>query len=262
VLNDIKGHPAKYRLVSGRKRYAAFVKLGRQQIPAHTLTFQPEDPYQDARKKLAEYEENIVRNQLSLVELCEHLGKCKKVYEELYPETKHGKASKHKDKDPGTRSLPYILNAERKLGKSRATIGKLLHIYSELIETKQVEPLQAVEHPILHRVEDLAALVSSKEHIPALVEIMCKDSDKDTGKFCSLRDAQDKVNREEDKAAKAQRKAQHTDKNASPQGRSSEPTSTDHPVSSNGKESNQNPVNGGLPGKSTVNGTSAFNNGV
>jgi uncharacterized ParB-like nuclease family protein len=110
VHNDIEGHAAKYRIVSGRKRYAAFVKLGREQIPAHILAFPPEDEHTDARKKLAEYEENIVRNQLSLVELCEHLGKCKKVYEELYPETKHGKASKPKAKDPGTRSLPYILS--------------------------------------------------------------------------------------------------------------------------------------------------------
>ncbi len=199
-----EGQPAKYRIVSGRKRYAAFVKLKKDTIPAHILTFQSEDPHKDALKKLAEYEDNIVRNQLSLVELCEHLGKCKKVYEELYPETKQGKASK-KRKDPGTRSLPYVLNAERMFGKSRATIGKLIHIYRELIESNHVEKLQAVEHPILHRVEDLSALAKSKEHIPVLVEIMCKYSDQGTGKFYSLQDAQDKLKRKEE--AKAQRKA-------------------------------------------------------
>ena len=71
VLNDIEGHPAKYRIVSGRKRYTAFVKLGRDQIPAHILTFVPEDPHTDVRKQLAEYEENLVRDQLSLLELCD-----------------------------------------------------------------------------------------------------------------------------------------------------------------------------------------------
>src|SRR5437867_9542387 len=32
VLNDIEGNAATYRIVSGRKRHAAFVKLGRPQI--------------------------------------------------------------------------------------------------------------------------------------------------------------------------------------------------------------------------------------
>lgn len=206
VRNDIAGNAATYRIVSGRKRLAAFVKLGRSQIPAHILTFPPEDQHQDARKQLAEYEENIVRNHLSLLELCEHLGQCKNVYETLYPETKHGKAPKHTTKDLGTRPLPYILNAERKLGKSRATIGKLLHIYRALIETQQVEPLQAIEHPILHRVEDLAALASSKDDIPELVKILVQDSNTTVGTFCSLQDAQQQLQRRKD--AEALQKAQ------------------------------------------------------
>src|SRR5215467_2188487 len=43
VLNDIEGNPARYRIVSGRKRLDAFVKLGRERIPTHILTFPLED---------------------------------------------------------------------------------------------------------------------------------------------------------------------------------------------------------------------------
>jgi hypothetical protein len=75
-----------------------------------------------------------------------------------------------------------------------------------LIETHHLEPLKEIDHPILHRVEDLSALASSKEDIPALVEILCKSSDKDTGKFCTLGDAQEKLSRQEE--AKAKRQAQ------------------------------------------------------
>jgi ParB family chromosome partitioning protein len=98
----------------------------------------PEDPYSDLRKQLSQYEENLIREQLSLLELCEYLGKSKAIYEELYPETKHGGVTKKLGKDPGTRSLPYVLNGARMLGKSRATIGKLLQIYSELIAPKRL----------------------------------------------------------------------------------------------------------------------------
>jgi hypothetical protein len=71
--------------------------------------------------------------------------------------------------------------------------------------------LQAVEHPILHRVEELSALAKSKDDTPALVEILCKYSDKNTGKFCSLQDAQQKLQRK--KEAEALRKAQEATQN-------------------------------------------------
>lgn len=204
VLNDIEGNAATYRIISGRKRHAAFVKLGRHQIPAHILTFPPEDHHKDARKKLAEYEENLVRDQLSLLELCEYLGKSKAVYEELYPETKHGGAPKKPGKDPGTRSLPYVLNSARMLGKSRATIGKLLQIYSELIAANRLGSLKALEHPILQRVEDLSELAKKQDDIPTLVDILYKSSDETIGTFCSLQDAQHHLTKRKENEARQQ----------------------------------------------------------
>ena len=97
VENDIEGHPAPYRLVSGRKRYAAFLKLKCPTIPAHILSYAETDSEKEIRKALATTEENLVRKHYSLIELCELVGKSKEIYEQIHPETTHGKASKKKD---------------------------------------------------------------------------------------------------------------------------------------------------------------------
>jgi hypothetical protein len=73
VANDIPDNPASYRLVSGRKRYAAFLKLERPTIPAHILSYAESDSEQEIRKALATTEENLVRKHYSLIELCELL---------------------------------------------------------------------------------------------------------------------------------------------------------------------------------------------
>jgi ParB family chromosome partitioning protein len=254
VKNDIAGQPAPYRIVSGRKRLAAFVKLKRKTIPCHVLRFVPEDPHADLRKQLAEHEENLVREQLPLLELCEYLGKSKAIYEELYPETKHGGAPKKPGKDLGTRSLPYVLSEARQLGKSRATIGKFLKIYKDLIVPNHLARLKGIEHPILHRVEDLVELAKCKDDIPALVKILYQYNVKNDGKFhirndgkfCSLQDAKKQWQRSKEaealqKAQEAQRanttKSQESDTTASPgeptvDQTSTQDSSTDSPAMS------------------------------
>ena len=184
-----------YRIVSGRKRYAAFLKLAIDHIPARVLTYPSADSYSDLRTQLAEHEENLLRKHLSLLELCEHLGKCKRAYEALYPETKHGKASNTNGKDPGTGTLPYALDAARKLGKSRATVSKLVQIYSELIESRPelLDRLQNKNHPILERVEDLSELARCGDDIPRLVDIMWRSSNTYKRTFCSLQNAKSKL---------------------------------------------------------------------
>src|SRR5262249_39883340 len=94
IDNDIPEHPAKYRLVSGRKRLAAFVKLERTTIPAHILSYTKTDGEQEVRKALATTEENLVRKHYSLIELCELIGESKALYERIHPTTPQGKAPK------------------------------------------------------------------------------------------------------------------------------------------------------------------------
>src|SRR6266446_2431269 len=176
VENDIEGHPAPYRLVSGRKRYAAFLKLKRPTIPAHILFYAETDGEKDVRKALATTEENLVRKHYSLIELCELVGQAKEIYERIHPEAQKGKAPKRKHS--GTESLlkplAYLDVAAQQLGKSRATVWKYIHIYTKLIQGHHYEfiELKQCDHPILARVEDLLALAQSDD-IEVLTRLLC-----------------------------------------------------------------------------------------
>src|SRR5215475_11719500 len=99
VENDLPDHAATYRLVSGKKRFAAFLRLSRTRIPAHILTYAETDSEQEIRKALATTEENLVRKHYSLIELCELIGESKALYERIHPDAMHGKAKK-KDSVP------------------------------------------------------------------------------------------------------------------------------------------------------------------
>src|SRR6266446_10298566 len=176
VANDIPDNPASYRLVSGRKRYAAFLQLERTTIPAHILSYAETDSEQDVRKALATTEENLVRKHYSLIELCELVGQAKEIYERIHPEAQKGKAPKRKHS--GTESLlkplAYLDVAAQQLGKSRATVWKYIHIYTKLIQGHHYEfiELKQCDHPILARVEDLLALAQSDD-IEVLTRLLC-----------------------------------------------------------------------------------------
>lgn len=180
VENDIEGQPAPYRLVSGRKRYAAFLKLKCPTIPAHILSYAETDSAQDVRKALATTEENLVRKHYSLIELCELVGKSKELYEQLHPHTQQGKAPKLKGSgtEPFTAPVPKPLAyrdvAAQQLGKSRATVWKYIAIYTKLIQGHHYEfiQLKQCDHPILARVEDLLALAQSPDLVP-LTRLLC-----------------------------------------------------------------------------------------
>src|SRR5262245_22598431 len=196
VKNDLPENDTPYRIVSGRQRYQAYKSLGREYIPCHMLMYD-EEAFADERKRLAQYEENLLRKHLTLIETCTLIGKAKAAYLTMYPETGQGKAS---PKNPGTGRIPYTRVASQRLGKSKSTIEKYVQIYEELIAPSRLEALHAVEHPILERVEDLSALAKRQDDIPALVEILCQDSDTTGGTFCSLHDAQQQLQRHKDAA--------------------------------------------------------------
>lgn len=73
-----------YEIRGGGHRHAAFVSLGRKDIPAFVRT---DD---DLHAELAEIDENLIRNELSPAERAISIARRKAIYEELHPETKHG----------------------------------------------------------------------------------------------------------------------------------------------------------------------------
>ena len=75
-----------YRLIAGYHRYLACKSLGWQDIPANIVTL-------DAlRAELAEIDENLQRQELTVLERAEQLARRKNIYEEVYPQTKRGTA--------------------------------------------------------------------------------------------------------------------------------------------------------------------------
>ncbi len=72
------------RLIAGYHRLQAFIQLGETRIPAVILNLS------ELEARLAEIDENLIRNDLSVLERGEQLEERKAIYEELYPETKRG----------------------------------------------------------------------------------------------------------------------------------------------------------------------------
>jgi len=71
-----------YNLIAGAHRVAAAKQLGWTEIPCTLLDVE------ELQAKLAELDENLVRNQGSVIEQGEWLAEKKKIYEQLHPETK------------------------------------------------------------------------------------------------------------------------------------------------------------------------------
>jgi ParB-like chromosome segregation protein Spo0J len=70
------------RLISGLHRLEAFRALRRRTIPAIVLAVSRDEA------QLREIDENLARNDLSLLERAEHLCRRKELYEQLHPETR------------------------------------------------------------------------------------------------------------------------------------------------------------------------------
>ena len=71
-------------LVAGLHRLEACRQLGISAINAVVI------PNLQLQKEIAEIDENLIRNQLTVLEQCDQLKRRKELYEALYPETKRG----------------------------------------------------------------------------------------------------------------------------------------------------------------------------
>ena len=75
------------RLVAGRRRYQALTELGIEEVPIHTVN--PGDSYVEFLMAL---DENLKRKDMSWQEVARCELEEKRIYEECYPQTKHGGA--------------------------------------------------------------------------------------------------------------------------------------------------------------------------
>lgn len=78
-----------YHLIAGAHRVAAAKKLGWDTMPCTMLDME------ELQAKLAELDENLVRNQGSVIEQGEWLAEKKRIYEQLHPETRKGAVNQY-----------------------------------------------------------------------------------------------------------------------------------------------------------------------
>ena len=121
-----------YRLIAGYHRYLACKSLGWQDIPANIVTL-------DAlRAELAEIDENLQRQELTVLERAEQLARRKNIYEEVYPQTKRGgdrKSDEAKNQTPesGISSLPsFVDDVVSKTGTKKSSIFENIQIARDI----------------------------------------------------------------------------------------------------------------------------------
>ena len=119
-------------LIAGYHRLNAFILLGKVRIPAITLNLS------DLETRLAEIDENLIRNDLSVLERGDQLLERKRIYEELYPETKAGVSQAIGSNVAQGNNVSEIISptftedTADKTGKSRRTIEQEIKISRDI----------------------------------------------------------------------------------------------------------------------------------
>jgi ParB family chromosome partitioning protein len=120
-------------LISGLHRLEAFRALGRKYIPAFIV------PISRQEAQIAEIDENLARNDLSLLERAEHLYRRKQIYEGLHPERRHGGNQYTGGKKCQDGNLQFCQTAAAASGRSATTVHRLVRIAKLLTaETKHL----------------------------------------------------------------------------------------------------------------------------
>jgi ParB-like chromosome segregation protein Spo0J len=123
------------RLIAGWHRLEACRLLGWTEIPAVMLDV-------DALvTELAEIDENLIRNDLTVLERAEHLARRKEIHEQLHPETKRGTAGAIATNEkrwgavatvPETVATSFVEDTARKTGLAPRTIWRDVQIATQV----------------------------------------------------------------------------------------------------------------------------------
>lgn len=148
-----------FGLVAGYHRLAAFQKLGRERIPATVLALD------DFAAQIAEIDENLIRNELTVLEQGQHLARRKALYEQAHPETKRGTAGAHaSNKAQGNAHTNEIISfasdAADALGMSRRSVEQRVKIAADIAPDVQE---MIAGHDIADTVTELLKLASEDE---------------------------------------------------------------------------------------------------
>lgn len=134
LLNPITIN-ARYELIAGLHRLEAHKQLGIDEINAIILDLD------DLHTELAEIDENLIRNELSPAEISISIAKRKRIYEEIYPETKRGIAgaivtnNKNTTADSAVAEIDsFVDDTSKKTGLASRTISEYQQIGTTIPE--------------------------------------------------------------------------------------------------------------------------------
>lgn len=119
-----------YRLVAGRHRLEACRNLGWHTIEANVVSLSALDA------ELAEIDENLIRNELTVLERAEHLKRRKEIYEALHPEAKHGNTKERAEVKRNDFVLPpsFAADTAAKTGVTERTVQQDVQIAAKIAE--------------------------------------------------------------------------------------------------------------------------------
>lgn len=152
LLNPItvEEQNGKYILIAGAHRLSAVKKLGYSEIECNVVSFE-----NSLLSELAEIDENLIRNELHYIDRADELAKRKRIYEQLYPETKHGgdrKSDKIKLQNLQFDKPTFVEDTAEKTNESKRSIylsisrsEKLIPEIKEVIKEKDLPKYQADE---------------------------------------------------------------------------------------------------------------------
>jgi len=148
-----------YRLVAGERRLKACKQLGWTEIEATVATLD------DLSAELAEIDENIVRQELTVLERAEQLARRKEIYEALHPEAKPvtvrgGPGRGNKTSDTMSSVLSFSEDTATKTGLSPRSVQRDVQIATRIAPDVR-DALR--DTPIADSKRDLLALASVDE---------------------------------------------------------------------------------------------------
>ena len=109
-------------LVAGRNRMEAMKLLGHTKIPATVISLE------DLEYRLVEFDENLIRSDIPIIDQGARLEEHKQIYESLYPETGWGKSLVNNTEPKDRKLRSFAVDAAAKIGLSKATIERLIKV--------------------------------------------------------------------------------------------------------------------------------------
>jgi ParB family transcriptional regulator, chromosome partitioning protein len=147
----VREHDGGYMLIAGAHRVAACRENRMERIPANVVQLNP------LEAELLEIDENLVRNELSPAEKARVIKRRKAVYEQLFPETKHGSpgVSRQVGDTRGRTKIERFTKATADaMGVSESSVQRDAHRGEVLGE----ETLAKIAHTSLDKSTELDAL--------------------------------------------------------------------------------------------------------